>query len=301
VTSPDAPLGITGVTEARREVGSWDSTGHAHATPLDVRAFDGNVQVLIGARPVRWLELALGSGAGAAFFRASGVSQDNYGVLDTVARARFDLASHRWMDRVLPATWLTVRAPTGNAPNATAGGTAAPIGAFGLGAWEFALGGEVRLTALSRWEPYVAVEGALRAPDNTFDVPRQLGPRVSARGGLAYAIAPTLSLGMLVEWNWEGAPALRGQPIANGWEHRTSVGLLLVSTSNEGVRTSLAVASDLPIDGLGRNAEATFRLLFSVNFAGPRREHMCPPCESHHHSEVAMSVAGSTRSMVGWQ
>ncbi|MEI8256015.1 MAG: hypothetical protein WCJ30_10125 [Deltaproteobacteria bacterium] len=150
-------------------------------------------------------------------------------------------------------------------PTASTTGTrgSSAVGSLGLGAWEVALALDARKT-LGAWQPFAAMEAAVRAPDPGIDAPRALGPRVSGRMGVSYYLTPRLNLAAMVDMTWEGDVAVGGQALAGTWLHRTSAAVMLTGFGDEGSRTSVSVATDLPFDGLGRNTEATLRVSLSV-------------------------------------
>jgi hypothetical protein len=160
-----------------------------------------------------------------------------------------------------------VRVPTGSVLDQNAGSTAGQIGAFGLGAWELAWGADLRRTFASSWQPFVAIEAAWRAPDHVGASERHLGPRVGARTGLTYFATDVYAFSAMAEWGFEGDVMLAGSSIPGSWQERTSLGVAASAHLSSGLRVAVSLWSDVPIDGLGRNAEATVRLGLSIGYS----------------------------------
>ena len=196
LTAADERWNVTLATMARTEIGSWDWSGRVHAQPASVAAQDLSAQLAVAVRVIRPLELSITGGAGISHLSAPGLDTIGGGATDLALRARFDVLAEDPSHATRPAmsTWLTVRAPTGGSVEPAYGSTAGAVGAFGLGAWEFALGADFRRTFAERWQPFVALEGALRAPDESAGYARALGPRGSARVGVTFFASDVFAL-----------------------------------------------------------------------------------------------------------
>lgn len=229
VTATNERWAIQSSLMARRAIANWDQFGRAHVLAPGVYAFDGTTQLALGVRVIRPLELSAATGAGVAWFRAPGAAIDQWSWLDTTARARYELAIEdgEMGPPLGAAVWFSTRMPTGSLASPGAGVGTGAIGAFGLGTWEFAVGADLRHTFRGTWQPFAAVEGALRAPDNTFGNARALGPRVGARAGLTYLPTETLSLSVIVDWAWESDVFVREQRVVNSWQQRTGLALTM--------------------------------------------------------------------------
>jgi hypothetical protein len=269
-TAADERWNASIVSTGRYEIGTWDWSGRAHREPRDVSSMDASWVVAAAVRVVRPLELAVTAGGGVAWLRAPGLESVSGGATDLTLRARYDLLAEDPSHLARPgiALWNTLRAPTGVTMGQTLGSTAGQIGAFGLGAWELAWGADFRRTFARAWQPFVAIEGAWRAPDHAIMVARSLGPRFSTRAGLTWFIDGIYAVSFLAEWAIEADVTLEHRDVPGSWQQRTSLGVAGSAHLPSGVRLALAIASDVPVDGLGRNAEATLRATFSIGFSG---------------------------------
>ncbi len=262
VTASNERWAIGTSLTVRRGIASWSATGRARLPSQGVMAYDASLPLSLGVRPWRPLELAVMTGPVFASLRSPGFDSDRVGWSDTTVRARVDLARESTFGGppVGLSGAMSVRMPTASASSAPGSNA---VGSFGLGTWEVAVAVDARRT-LGPWQPFAAVEAALRAPDVGAGAPRALGPRVSGRVGASYYATPRLNIAAMFDLTWEGDVAVAGQTLAGTWQHRSSVALMLTGFTAEGSRTSVSIATDLPVDSLGRNAEATFRVSLSV-------------------------------------
>jgi len=288
-TAPDERWSLSLGSLARYETGTWDATGRFHAEPSRVSAWDVTGQLALGVRIVRPIELAVMAGAGVARLSAPGLESVTTGLTDLTLRTRVDVLADDPSQPSRPAvgTWFTVRAPMGSVGTATPGGGTAAVGAFGLGAWEVAVGGDVRRTFAERWQPFLAVEGAVRAPDRSLGVPRALGPRMGIRTGITWFASDVVAFSALADLALEGDAALGGENVPNSWQQRVGVGLAATARVPNGLRFSLATWADVPVDAMGRNGSATLRLAFAIGYASPEPAWRACPA-GHHGMTMAM-------------
>jgi len=264
VAGPAAPL--TGVADTwaasasltyLREVAHFDERGRVSSTPTGVVHGRALLDVALGWRATPTWELSLASTLGLSHTALRGVSETAATFGDTTLRARGTLRSPfgpSWAPGV--AVWAGARLPTATA---TEGDRAlAAVTGVGLGAWEAQLGAELRWTVSPRWQFALHGEGGLRTVAG-LDAVFAPGPRVLA--GATGVFLPTtrvaLSLG-LSGW-WEAAPSRDGQGLADGALHRTSCTAAITVQSSDHWRLGALVASELPIDGLGRNTPVLLR------------------------------------------
>ena len=271
LTGNDERWSVALASLGRVQIGSWDEAGHRRSrNPSNVGAYDATLQLALAVRPIRPFELAVMGGAGIAYLDAPGLATVSSSPTDLTMRARFDLLMEDPSRPTRPASavWITARAPTGNISDPLGASTAGAIGSFGLGTWELAFGADVRRTFADRYQPFLALEEAARLPDTSLGFLRRLGPRTTARIGLNVFVSDWITLSALAEWNWEPDVELHDQQVPDSSEERTSV---LVAASLRGpgwFRGSLSAGMDVPIDTLGRNADATFRVGVTVGYAG---------------------------------
>jgi hypothetical protein len=270
LTAADERWNVSLLSLGRYQVGSSDWSGRAHLEPRDVTAVDATWTVAAAVRFIRPLEVGIFGGGGVAWMRAPGLDTIGGSATDLTLRARYDVLAEdpSHLARPAIAVWNALRVPTGATGGQTFGSTAGQIGAFGLGTWELAWGADFRRTLARAWQPFVAVEAAWRAPDAATGSARVLGPRVGARTGVTWFVDDVYALSFLVEWGIEANVSLDHRDVPGSWQERTSTGVAGSAHLANGMRLALGLASDLPIDGLGRNAEATLRATFSIGYSG---------------------------------
>jgi hypothetical protein len=206
-------------TEAAQFVhGYWDADGDY----LPIEGFQRRLDLFAtGAyRVVPPLELSLSSVLGTATLVApGGFSADSTGFGDTVVRARWEVHeapmphARSWVNPAL-AVIASISAPTATDTTAqrshpTHHGASQ---SEGLGTWEGAVAVDLSHVLRDNWQIGVLLEGALRAPDESFGAARWLGPRVLAQATLGHYLFRSLELGVLADIEWEGDATLAGCP-----------------------------------------------------------------------------------------
>lgn len=236
----------------QEELGTVDAQGRAWSSPQGVATHRALLDVAAAWRALPSLELAAQWSAAYTAVTLPGAASDGATAGDLTVRGRWESAAP--LRRAVPQVglWGALRAPTGSAGN----GSLAAVTGLGLGAWEPALGGELRwrvsepltLLALTEVGVRVAPLGDVR-------------PGVRWMAGLAVAHQATARVGWTVALSEvvEGDATERGQAVADSGTRRT----LLAAGANlrwtDQIRTMLSVSTDVPVPGLERNITTQLR------------------------------------------
>ncbi len=243
------------------DTATWDERGRAHRTPSGVSTRRLVFEAAAAWRPLRALEFSTLAGVALSAADEPGVSVRAASMGDVTARARWEpLNDWRW--RV--ATSGAVRVPVGDR---VAGTVANGVAGLGLGAWEFALGGEVARRSDSRGEVGLAVELGVRAPAPRDRGPTWTpGPRATATLFGAWRVTTSLTATASVTQAVELDAWRDGERVPDSGARRLSVALGLGLRVDRAV-WSLGLAADPWIDGLGANATATLRATLAVTWS----------------------------------
>lgn len=242
------------------DTAAWDERGRAYPTPSGVSTRRLVFEAAGAWRPTRAVELSLLAGAALSAADEPGVSVRAASLGDVTARARWEIRND-WRWRVAAAG--SVRVPTGDR---VAGTVANGVAGLGLGAWEFALGGELARRSDSRGEVGIAAEVGVRAPTPRAAGPTWTpGPRATITLFGAWratgALTATASVSQSVELDaWRD-----GERVADSGTRRLSVALGVGLRVDRAV-WSVGLAADPWINGLGANATATLRATLAVTF-----------------------------------
>jgi hypothetical protein len=261
-------------TEAAQFVhGYWDADGDY----LPIEGFQRRLDLFAtGAyRVVPPLELSLSSVLGTATLVApGGFSADSTGFGDTVVRARWEVHeapmphARSWLNPAL-AVIASIRAPTATDTTAqrshpTHHGASQ---SEGLGTWEGAVAVDLSHVLRDNWQIGVLLEGALRAPDESFGAARWLGPRVLAQATLGHYLFRSLELGVLADIEWEGDATLAGHRVSGTGRRAIDVGAFASFVpSSSPFRSGLQVRHSPTFDGLGVNAVASTQIGISLGY-----------------------------------
>lgn len=234
------------------ELGTVDAQGRAYASPRGVATNRALLDLAAAWRALPSLELAAQWSAAYTAVTLPGASSDGFAAGDVTVRARWEAAAP--LRRVVPqaALWLALRAPTGS----VGASSLATVTGLGLGAWEPALGAELRwrvsepvtLLALTELGVRVAPVGDVR-PGVRWMAGLAAAHQVTARWGWTVALSEVL----------EGDATERGQTVADTGTRRTLLAVGASARWSDALRTMLSVSGDLPLPGLDRNITSQLR------------------------------------------
>jgi hypothetical protein len=272
ITAPWERSGIVIQLSERAALGAWGSKANYIGYGHREREQSLDATLAIGHRPWPRLELSGALGLGATLRSSPVTSERNAGASDLAVRARWEALRESFPlpGRSLPPSLglaLAVRIP----PVGLGAGNVSARGALGstaqgLGTVELAVAADVRKTWRSVQIAGI-LEGALRAPDETLGMPRNLGPRLLARALVIGFASQLVTVSGFVEANWEGAVSLRGKGVRDSSQRSTAVGTSLTLRADNGFRSGVTVTYALPLDGLGDGALATRTVSFIMGFA----------------------------------
>lgn len=273
LTSASQTWGASATEAAQFVHGYWDASGDYFPTQGFQRRLDLFATGAYRALPV--LELSLSSVFGTSTMGLpGGFSADRTGLGDTVARARWDVheapVPHRrsWLNPGV-ALIASIRAPTAaqTTSHQSHPGSHGSSLSDALGTWEGAIAVDVSHALHDDWRIGVLLEGALRAPDESFGVARWLGPRLLTQATLGHYLFQSLELGALLEIEWEADTTLAGSTVS-GTGRRAIDGGLFASfvPQNSGFRSGVQLRHSPTFDGFGVNAVATTQIGVSLGY-----------------------------------
>jgi hypothetical protein len=151
------------------------------------------------------------------------------------------------------AAWAALRLPTGD----SGGASLATVSGLGLGAWEPAVGAELRwsistpvtLIALSEVGVRVAPIGPVQ-PGVRWMTGAAIAHQVTARWGWTAAVTEII----------ETEARESGQAVADSGTRRTLVSVGASAFWGESWRTLLSLGGDVPLPGVERNIATQFRV-----------------------------------------
>lgn len=255
LTQPGERVGASVGLSVLHELGSYGRSGRYTPDPTGVRANRAALELALAWRPAMRWELWAASSVGVGETDLPGAMLRERTLGDSLLRVRYD-ARTTGEAGAWPAIGLTaaVRAPTATAV-ASAGSSAAAPG-VGLGAWELALGADVRRD-VGRWfQANVSGEVGWRAGSATETNP---GMRVSA--GAAGVFLPSWRVAVAVGaglW-WEAAATHAGQTLAGTGVTRVTATAAVTVRLSEATRCTVGGAVDPPLGGFGENTVASAR------------------------------------------
>ena len=234
------------------EVGTVDGQGRGWSSPAGVSAHRATLDLAAAWRVAPAVELAAQWTAAYTTLSLPGASRDGVVAGDASVRARWESAAP--LRRALPqvAAWAALRAPTGSAGD----GALAAVSGLGLGAWEPALGVELRWRVATPWTVLALTEVGVRvAPTG----PVQPGVRWMAGAAVAHQAT--------ARWGWtaaltevvEGEAREGGASVAGSGTRRSMLALGASARWTDDLRMTMMVGGDLPVPGLARNITTQVR------------------------------------------
>jgi hypothetical protein len=245
-------VAVASAVSVQVEPGTVDLRGRPWSAPSGVATRRVVLDLAAAWRVLPSVELAAQWSAAYTAFTLPGVSGAEAIPGDLALRARWESAAP--LRRVVPqvAAWAALRAPTGG----TGAAGLATVTGLGLGAWEPALGAELR------W--------SVSAPVTVLTL-TELGLRVApigvARPGLRWMLGAAVAHQATARWGWtaalteiiEGEAVEGGQPAAGSSTRRTLLALGASVRWTDALRTAVTVSGDLPVPGLERNVTTQLR------------------------------------------
>jgi hypothetical protein len=273
LTSSLQTWGVSATEAAQFVHGYWDANGDYFPIQGLQRRLD---LFATGAyRVQRQFELSLSSVFGTSSRVApGGFSADSTGIGDTVLRARWDVHEapvphQRSLLNPGVALIASIRVPTAKqtTTHQSHPGSHGSSLSDALGTWEGALAVDLSHAPHDDWRIGVLLEGALRAPDDSFGVSRWLGPRLMAQATLGYYLFRSLELGALAEIEWELDTQLAGSTASGTGRRAIDVGgFASFVPQDSGFRSGLQLRHAPSFDGLGVNAVATTQMGVSLGY-----------------------------------
>lgn len=239
------------------ELGSVDGRGRAWSNPRGVSTQRAIVELAAAWRVVPAIELAAQWSAAWADVTLPGASTAGSTAGDLGLRVRWESAAP--LRRVVPqvAAWAGLRVPTGTRGD----GSLATVTGLGLGAWEPALGAELRwsvstpvtLLALGELGVRVAPLGAVR-PGLRGLVGVAVAHTVTSRVGWTAALTEVV----------EGESSEAGEAVEGSATRRTLFAVGASVRWSDAWRTMATVGGDLPLAGLESNVTTQLRAGLSL-------------------------------------
>lgn len=273
LTSASQTWGASTTEAAQFVHGYWDADGDY----LPIQGFQRRLDFFAtGAyRVLPALELSLSSVFGTSTrVVPGGFSADGKGFGDTVARARWDVheapVPHRrsWLNPGV-ALIASLRAPTAKqtTTHQSHPGSHGSSLSDALGTWEGAIAVDLSHALHDDWRIGVLLEGALRAPDESFGVSRWLGPRLMSQATLGHYLFRSLEVGVLAEIEWEADTTLAGSAVSGTGRRAVDVGgFVSFVPQDSAVRSGLQLRHSPTFDGFGINAVATTQIGVSLGY-----------------------------------
>ncbi len=282
LTTASETLGVSVTESATTTHGAWSALGRYSPLADDTTRTDLALVLAAAWRASRRVELAVSQGWGVQRLSTSAFHDERTGFGDLSWRVRWEALDEPmpWTGSPWPsfAAIASVRAPTGDTGGAGAtslgriqSGTTGSAGASPtsqtLGTWEAALAAELQRSVTSRWTTALVLEGALRLPDESLGLKRQLGPRVLAQISLAHAPSTWVSLGALADLAWEGDVSLDDETRSGTTQRLLTFGLTASHrVPDTGWRSGFAVRHAPAIDEVNVNATRATSLAVSLGW-----------------------------------
>ena len=239
------------------EPGTVDARGRAWSSPPGVSTHRVLLDLAAAWRVAPALELAAQWSAAYTAIALPGAASAAASAGDVSVRARWESAVP--LRRAAPqvAAWAALRAPTGSA----GAGALATVTGLGLGAWEPALGAELRWSVSSPVTVMALTEVGVR-----------VAPVGSVRPGVRWVLGGAVAHQVTPRWAWtaalteviEGAASEDGQRVAGSATRRSLLAVGASARWADGLRTMLTVSGDLPLPGLASNITTQTRVGVTV-------------------------------------
>ena len=284
LTTPLETLGGSFTQSALIVHGAWDPEGSYAALSDGNRQWQVDYGLALGWRAAETLEIGALLAYGRQSASAPGFASERTAFGDTTVRARWEAIAEPmgWMSGPpWPAVAIisSLRTPTGpvdRPKRANAGriqgGTTGSVGASatsqGLGTWEPALA--VELTrGLSAWWRVTAVgEIAVRLPDDSIGVDRQLGPRALGSLTLTHIPSPLTTVGVSTDLGWEDDVTLDARKRSGTTQRLWNVGAFLtLRLAKTGLRSGILVTHAPAVDSISVNAVGSTSLGVSLGYS----------------------------------
>jgi hypothetical protein len=231
-----------GLTWAR-ETGTWDTHTRAWPQPLGARVDHGALDVALALRVGDAWEFSARSSLVARSVAHPGFGNQGLGLGDTFVRARWETPSASTPTSTPDvALWAQLRAPSALEGERA---LAWALPSSGLGAWELALGTQLRWRVASQVTLALALEAGTRTGG--------LGPRAVAAVAAQWLPTDRTALSATISEVWE----VDAQHL--GVFRRTTAAIGGAVQLSTRWRPSALIACDLRFDGLGRDASAWCR------------------------------------------
>ena len=251
-TLPAEQVAFASSLSFQTELGTVDPQGHAWSTPAGVATNRALLDLATAWRVVPSLELAAQWSAAYTALTLPGASSAVASVGDVSLRARWEAAAP--LRRVVPqvAAWAALRMPTGDLGD----GSLATVTGLGLGAWEPALGAELRWSVSTPVTLIALTEVGVRVAPV-----RQVVPGVRWTTGLAVAHQVTARFGWTAALSEvvEGEAREAGQWVDGTGTRRTLLAVGLSARWSDSLRTMASVSGDLPVPGVESNVTTQLR------------------------------------------
>lgn len=234
------------------ELGTVDARGRAWSVPPGVATHRALLDLAAAWRVVPSVELAAQWSAAYTDLTLPGASSAAVTAGDLSLRGRWESAAP--LRRVVPqvAAWVALRLPTGDSGS----GALATVTGLGLGAWEPALGAELRWSVSTPVTLIALTEVGVRVAP--------LGP---VRPGVRWMLGAAVSHQLSSRWGWtaaltevlEGEATEGGQSVAGSGTRRTLLALGATTQWTDRLRTMMTISGDVPVPGLESNITTQLR------------------------------------------
>jgi hypothetical protein len=211
-------------------------------------------------------------GAASYRLRSAGVAEDQAGLGDAIARARYLLSRESLPHEPVPLPALSLagllRAPLGHLASSGSASFGSGGVQLGLGAWEAGVG----LDATRSWDGgralWLGVEAGYRFADHSTGRSRQLGPRLELAAAGALPVNDWLSAHLALSGRWTANVTRAGQELAGTGERLVTVATSLMARPGQnGIRSSVGFSLEPPVAGLSRNVVSSAALSVSLGYA----------------------------------
>lgn len=251
-TLPSERVAVSSTLGFQTEVGTVDAQGRVWSSPAGVSTHRALLDLAVAWRVVPSIELAAQWSAAYTALTLPGATSAGASPGDVALRARWESAAP--LRRAVPqvAAWAALRVPTGGMGD----GALATVTGLGLGAWEPALGAELR------WSVSIPVTLL-----GLTEVGVRVAPLREVRPGVRWMVGAAVAHQVTARWGWtaalaeviEGSSSEGGQWVDDSGTRRTLLSLGGSARWSEQLRTMVTVSGDLPAPGLGSNITTQLR------------------------------------------